>query len=86
MQIIIYPNGNGIAIIKPTGEIPFEEVARKDVPAGMPYLIADESDIPEDRTFRDAWTADFSTPDGFGIGADAWFAEQELKNNEANND
>ena len=74
---IIYPNGNGvIAVIHPTGELAIEEVARKDVPAGVPYLIIEDSDVPEDRTYREAWTADFSTPDGIGIGADAWFAEQ----------
>lgn len=76
---IIYPNGNGIAIVIPTGELSIEEVARKDVPAGMPYLIVDDSAIPPDRTFRDAWEADFSVPDGHGIGADAWFAEQAAK-------
>jgi hypothetical protein len=58
------------------------EIARKDVPAGVPYLIVNASDLPEDRTYRDAWTADFSQPDGIGIGADAWFAERaEQENN-----
>lgn len=73
---IIYPTDSGIAIIHPTGELPFEEVARKDVSAGVPYLIINDTDIPADRSSRNAWTADFTNPDGFGIGADAWFAEQ----------
>lgn len=30
-------------------------VAAKDVPAGVDYQIVDVSDIPSDRTFRDAW-------------------------------
>lgn len=30
-------------------------IADKDVPAGKPFQIVDASDIPEDRTFRDAW-------------------------------
>lgn len=30
-------------------------IAAKDVPAGKPYKIVDASDIPEDRTFRNAW-------------------------------
>jgi len=30
-------------------------VAAKDVPEGKPYKIVDVSDIPADRTFRDAW-------------------------------
>jgi len=32
-----------------------EWIAAKDVPAGKPFQIVDVSDIPEDRTFRDAW-------------------------------
>lgn len=77
MNKIIYPLENGgIAIIHPTGELPFEEVCRKDVPANTPYIIIDESNIPTDRMFRSAWEADFSNPDGYGIGSDAWFAEQ----------
>ena len=68
----------------PTGEIAIEQVARKDVPANTPFLIVTTEDIPSDRTFRGAWEADFSNPDGYGIGADAWFAEQKL--NEEQND
>ena len=32
-----------------------ERVAKKDVPEGKPYKIVDVSDIPQDRTFRNAW-------------------------------
>jgi len=75
---IIYPQDNGtIAIVIPTGELPIEDVAQKDVPAGIPYLLIDAADIPADRTFRGAWEADFSNPDGHGIGADAYFAALE---------
>lgn len=72
---IIYPTPDGgVAVIIPTGELPIEDVAKKDVPAGTPYLITTTDVVPSDRTFRDAWEADFSNPDGYGIGADAWFA------------
>ena len=82
-QRIIYPTDDGVAILIPTGEIEIAEVARKDVPAGVVYKIVDVADIPSDRTFRNAWEADFTNPDGVGIGADAWFAEQEAKKLEA---
>jgi hypothetical protein len=86
-QRIIYPTDDGgVAVLIPTGEIEIAEVARKDVPAGVAYKIVDVADIPEDRTFRGAWEADFTNPDGVGIGADAWFAEQEAKKLEAEND
>jgi hypothetical protein len=81
MQAIIYNNNDGgVSIIHPTSELPIEEVARKDVPAGVPYQIVDETDIPTDREFRNAWEANITEPDGCGIGQEAWFAEQaELK-------
>jgi len=75
---ILYPNSEGgVSVILPAGELSIEDVAQKDVPAGTPYLIVEDDVIPSDRTFRGAWEADFSNPDGYGIGADAWFAQQE---------
>lgn len=55
---IIYPDDNGgVAIICPSQEcgLTIEEIAAKDVPEGKPYKIVDVSDIPSDRTFRNAW-------------------------------
>ena len=56
-QRIIYPTNNGVAIIVPASEcgLTIEEIAAKDVPAGVEFKIVDVSDIPEDRTFRNAW-------------------------------
>jgi len=76
-KMVIYKTGDGVAVLIPSGVLSIEQVARKDVPAGEPYIIVSASDVPTDRTLREAWTADFSTPDGYGIGAEAWFAEQE---------
>ena len=78
MSKILYPNPEGgVSVVHPTGELPIEDVCQKDVPAGTPYLIVEDDVIPSDRSFRNAWEADFSNPDGTGIGADAWFAQQE---------
>jgi len=56
MNRIIYQNETGgVSIIIPTGELPIEEVAKKDVPEGVPYKIVNEADIPSDRYFRNAW-------------------------------
>lgn len=58
-QRIIYPTDDGVAIIIPAPEaletMTIEEIAAKDVPAGKPFKIVDAADIPEDRTFRNAW-------------------------------
>jgi hypothetical protein len=79
-QRIIHPTPEGgLAVIIPAPEcqLLIDELARKDVPAGTPFKIITVNDLPADRDFRGAWEADFSEPDGHGIGADAWFAEQE---------
>jgi hypothetical protein len=58
-QRIIYPTDDGgVVVIIPADEcgLSIEEIAAKDVPAGKPYEIVDVSEIPEDRTFRGAWT------------------------------
>ena len=59
-QRIIYPNDDGgVSVLIPTEEYlethTIEELAVKDVPTGKPYKIVDVSDIPSDRTFRNAW-------------------------------
>jgi hypothetical protein len=57
-QRIIYPTDDGgLAIIVPADcGLTIEEIAAKDVPEGKEYHIVDASEIPTDRTFRDAWT------------------------------
>jgi hypothetical protein len=56
-QRITYPTDNGgVAVIVPADcGLTIDEIAAKDVPEGKPYKIVDVSDIPSDRTFRDAW-------------------------------
>ena len=81
MNRIIYPNDDGgVSIIIPAPEaletMTIQEIAAKDVPSGKPFKIVDVFDIPSDRTFRNAWEADMSSPDGTGMGHDAWVAAQ----------
>lgn len=55
---IIYPTDDGgVAILIPAPDcgLSLEEIARKDVPLGKPFKIVNASDIPQDRTFRNAW-------------------------------
>lgn len=69
MQRIIYPQGDGlpIAVVTPCdSNADIRAVAAAAVPSGVPYLIVDETDFPETREYRDAWSADFSQPDGYG--------------------
>lgn len=71
---IIFPFNDGIGVIHPAPEsgLSIEEIARKDCPQGAPYKLINDSDIPEDRTFRSAWEADFSEPDGYGDPEGWW--------------
>jgi hypothetical protein len=57
-QRILFPNDDGgVSIIIPAESV---KAAMKDIPSGKPYLIINATDIPTDRTFRNAWTADFT--------------------------
>ena len=61
--VIIYKQDNGVvAVVRPTEEVlalyGIEAIAQKDVPAGKPYKIIDASEIPTDRSMRNAWTVD----------------------------
>ena len=56
---IIFPNDDGgVSVIIPSDNcgLSVEDIARKDVPAGKAYQIVDVTDVPSDRSFRNAWT------------------------------
>jgi hypothetical protein len=55
---IVYTADDGtLAIIVPADcGLTIEQIAAKDVPTGKEYHIVNVSDIPSDRTFRNAWT------------------------------
>ena len=71
-RVIFPTDDGGVSVIIPAAEcgLSIEEIAAKDVPpivvrgpdgsvassTPRPYKIVDVSDIPEDRTFRSAWT------------------------------
>ena len=56
-RVIYKTSDGGVAVIVPAPDcgLTIEEIAAKDVPAGKPFEIVDVSDIPADRTFRNAW-------------------------------
>ena len=56
---IVFENGKGgIGVIIPAPDcgLTVDQIAKKDMPKGVPFKIVDAADIPADRTFRDAWT------------------------------
>jgi len=58
---IIYKTPEGtVSVISASPEWTgtMEELAQKDVPTGLKYKIVEDSDIPSDRSFRNAWEVD----------------------------
>jgi len=56
MKVIIYTNeSGGVSVVTPTGDLPLEVVAQKDTPDNADYEIIDDSELPSDRFFRNAW-------------------------------
>lgn len=62
-RIVYTANDGSVAIIIPTGNV---EAAMKDVPKGVTGRVVDVSQIPQDRTFRNAWT-DANPGDTVGV-------------------
>lgn len=68
---IVYQEVNGpVVVLEPCQcGLTIEQIAGKDVPKGVPFWVISTSDIPTDRTFRDAWELDviaLGKPTGFG--------------------
>ena len=73
MQIILIKRAdNGVSYLIPTLEVlglyTIEQVAQKDVDEGLPFWIIDNTELPENQTFRDAWeiSETMREPDGYG--------------------
>lgn len=60
MSRILYQNPDGsVAVLIPAPEcgLTIEEIAAKDLPPDVTvYHLVEDTDIPTDRTFRNAWT------------------------------
>ena len=74
-RLVIFPNDDGgisVLHLSPNTGLTVEEIAVKDVPSGKPFRYITTDDLPTDdngnydRSFRAAWEADFSSPDGYG--------------------
>tara|TARA_R100000234_G_C4950232_1_gene156985 strand:- start:171 stop:383 length:213 start_codon:yes stop_codon:yes gene_type:complete len=69
MRIIYKTKKNQVVVVQATSEWlgTIEDLAKEVVPTGVKYKIVEDSVIPNDRTFRDAWeVADKELTDGVG--------------------
>jgi len=61
----------GVAVMSPSTKcgLTLEQIAQKDIDPNVPYKIVEDTEVPSDRTFRDAWEIDPAKCDS-GVGAD----------------
>jgi len=67
---IIYKTETGVAVIAPSPEWggTLQALGEKDVPSGKKFKIVEDSVIPTDRSFRNAWEVDEDDLiDGVGV-------------------
>jgi hypothetical protein len=82
MDIIVYRNSdNSVVELIPSPEAlsfaTIQQIAEKDVPAGLEYKIVDNSTLPQDSEFRNAWEWNYESADGVGGESDQ-FPEEVL--------
>jgi len=56
---IVYVNDEGVLVVVVPSDncgLTVEEIQAKDVPTGKTSYIVDKSEVPTDRSFRNAWT------------------------------
>ena len=56
---IIFDNGEGgvsILVPAPNCNLTLQQICNKDIPSGRSSQIVEASDLPTDRTVRNAWT------------------------------
>lgn len=77
MIVAIFANETGgVSIVNPVEKNPREDllsVFKKAVPKGVAFWVIDASELPADRTYRDAWELDIATlpvADGYGEADD----------------
>jgi len=69
MRIVYLEKSGTLSVIWPSPEWAgtIDDLAQKDVPTGLKYLIVEDNFIPTDRSFRDAWEiAESELTDGVG--------------------
>jgi hypothetical protein len=74
---ILYNDAEGLKVLIPAIDIDMIIIAEKDVPANIFFKIVDDSEIPTDRTYRDAWEYEITeaNADGRGLTKDEFYAK-----------
>ena len=74
---VVYKDSDGnIHVRYAWSDYPAVHQGEMDVPIGQPFIVLDQSDIPTDTSFADAWDVDLSSPDGVRKGYAAWLEER----------
>lgn len=58
-KVVIFPNDDdGVSILVPAPDcgLSLEQIIGKDVPSNKPRQVLEITELPNDGTYRDAWT------------------------------
>ena len=73
MKIAIFQREDSetISVLVPASNcgLTLEEICAKDVPTGIKYKVIEDTDLPDDREFRNAWVAPDLEEDYDGVGS-----------------
>ncbi len=73
---IIYENDGGVVVVTPADPdldtAALTKIAHRDIPAGKAFKIIEDTALPADRDFRNAWVLSLPDPDGTSMGRDAY--------------
>lgn len=75
----IYKENDSMALVVPPKGFDHVQAAEMAIPFKHPFLFVPEKDIPEDLDTLGAWDADFSEPDGYGLGPQRYFIRKALR-------
>lgn len=65
---ILFNDNEGLKILIPGIQIDPIILGEKDVPAGIRFKVVDDSYIPTDRTYRNAWSFIITEQNADGVG------------------
>ena len=79
-EVILYEHEGGIAVSVPAPNVDIQTVIARDIPQDCDYNIVDSAKLPNDRTFRGAWTMDCTVD--MDKAKDIWIDQIRIVRNE----
>lgn len=68
MKVIIYNEESGLSIIGVPEDTNPMIIGEKNVPNGLLFKVIEESELPSDRSTRNAWECEINESNADGVG------------------